>query len=58
MVSGWKKQLIAEQTGFCPSRSTDNLVNLETHINESFGNKQNCMAVYLELTKAFYMTAP
>ncbi|XP_072403070.1 uncharacterized protein [Diabrotica undecimpunctata] len=46
--------LIPEQAGFRPLRSTiDNVLHLESQINEAFCNKQKCVAVYFDIHKAF-----
>lgn len=45
------------QSGFRKNRSTnDNIINLETEIHEAFANKQQMLAVALDLEKAYDIT--
>ncbi|XP_072395249.1 uncharacterized protein [Diabrotica undecimpunctata] len=46
--------LVNEQSGFQQNRTTtDNLINLESDILESFANTQETIAVFIDITKAF-----
>lgn len=49
-----KSLLPNEQSGFRKHRSTtDNIIDLESEINEGFINKQKCLAVFFDIKKAY-----
>nr|CAH7755095.1 unnamed protein product [Callosobruchus chinensis] len=49
-----KNLLVMEQEGFRPQRSTaDNILELESQINEAFSNRSHCMVIYFDISNAF-----
>lgn len=46
--------LAPEQSGFRKCRSTvDNLIDLESEIHESLANKQECIAIFFDISRAY-----
>lgn len=50
----YNKLLAPEQSGFRQGRSTiDNLLELESYVNEGFANNQKCLAVFFDIKRAY-----